>query len=416
MQSTSVVVLKCANVIDGKGKYLPGTDITIKNGKIFKVNPTTTSDSSVDSKTFVYDATNMSVLPGFIDSHVHLLMNGASDIGDSLLGKTDILLAMRALSNAKAALTAGFTTIQDLGCKNGISLALRDAIASGMQQEPRIFACGSIICITGGHGSTWGGREADGVSECRKAVREQVKQGADIIKVAASGGVVTRGSNPNACEFSEDELQAIVDEAHNRGRKVAAHAHSDVSISTATRAGVDFIQHGSFATTKTLELMAANNTMLVPCIYSAVVQAESEALARYLREGCKPIVESHKSVVKEAKELGIKIALGSDAGTPLNYFGHAAKEFEFLTMRGLSNMEAIVAGTYNAARVVGVEDTLGSVEQGKIADLIVMDGNPLDNINVLQDSTRIMLIIKEGRVVYVAGTDSPPPRREFPRP
>jgi imidazolonepropionase-like amidohydrolase len=348
----------------------------------------------------------MTLLPGLIDCHVHILGDpdpaskpyaGPYPVGTAIL---------RGAKHARQTLEAGFTTVQDMMSPNEAIFPLRDSIAAGETAGSRILAAGKCITITGGHGIQYGpgnAIEADGPDEVFKAVREQIKAGADVIKIMATRPAFSppyRGREA----YQVEELEPGIAEAHRAGLRVCAHAHSILGgIRNAVLAGVDSVEHGAPTDDAVLEMMAARGTFLVPTL------SVSPALEECVEEGSFPyppevidverrLAAATGETVARAQELGVKIALGSDAAMPRVWHGGNARELELLVDFGLTPMEAIVAGTGSAAENVGRAADLGTVEPGKLADLVVVDGDPLADICVLQDKERIKLVLREGRI------------------
>jgi len=394
-----MLILKNGDVIVGNGSVLEQHDVRIDGDRIVEIGRHIHATSGDQ----VVDVSGKTVMPGFIDAHVHLLFNGEIDTYQGLQ-QSDTYLAIRAAQNARKSLEAGFTTLRDVGARSFIDVDVRNAINSGIIPGPRLLVSGHIISITGGHGSFIPSREADGPEECRKAVREQIKGGADWIKVAATGGVLTRGSDPGRAEFTEEELRAIVEEAHRANRKVAAHCHGAEGIKNAVRAGVDTIEHGTYADDEALELMLRNGTALVSTIKSSAdlnsEQARSSGVPAQVLEKSAHAYKHQKEMFQRAHKKGVKIILGTDSGTPLCYHGQNGEEFAYLVANGMTPMEAIKAGTGDAAEVLGIGKEVGTVEEGKMADIVVVDGDPLEDIAILGKVGRIKMVIKGGHIVF----------------
>jgi imidazolonepropionase-like amidohydrolase len=380
-------LLKNSTLIVGDGTVRKETDIQLDAGRIRQIGKNI-QDNEVISE-------GKTVLPGFIDAHVHLMLSGQKNQYEAVK-RSDEYLSICAYQNAWETLQAGFTTLCDKGARNFITFGLKEAIEEGRVTGPRILACGRLICMTGGHGYWLGGREADGVDECRKAVREQLNNGADVIKVMATGGVLTKGSDPLAYQLNVEEMQAITEEAHKAGKKVSAHALNPAGISNAVHAGIDMIDHASLGDSDSIELMADNDVSWVTTIIAAT-QNVRKPVEKWVKEKGRKNLERKAKIMEYAKQYGVKIVLGTDAGTPFNPHGENAEEFIQLNKYGLSNMEAIVAGTRSAAEALGIGKDLGTIEEGKLADLVVVEGDPLTDISILLDS--IVMVIKEGVVV-----------------
>jgi len=311
------------------------------------------------------------------------------------------MTTLKAVQFARDTLMAGVTTVRDLGGKEEIALVLRDAICSGLISGPRMLVSRQMICMTGGHG--WPvGREADGPDEVRKAVRQQIKKGADLVKFMATGGVLTPGVEPGAAQLTEEELRAGIEEAHKAGRKTATHAMGTEGTLNALRAGIDSIEHGVYLDDQSVSLMVKQGVALVPtlsALYNIEAKGIEGGIPEYAVEKTKRVKPYHLSSIRMARETGVRIAMGTDAGTPFNMHGENIGELKFLVEQGFSPIEAIQAGTRIAAEVLGMESDLGSIEEGKLADLVVVEGNPLDNIGLLRDPEAIKLVVQGGKIV-----------------
>jgi imidazolonepropionase-like amidohydrolase len=285
-----------------------------------------------------------------------------------------------------------------MGGRDYVDLAIRDGIESGLLQGPRMICSGRLVCMTGGHGWQFG-REASGVDEVRKAVREQLKMGVNFIKLIATGGVMTKGVDPGATQFTLEELMAGVEEARKAGRRTATHAQGTEGIKNSLRAGVNCIEHGFFLDDEAIELMLEMNAYLVPTLnapYQIIRGGVKRGVPRFAVEKSKSVMKSHFQSVRRAHRSKIPIAMGTDAGTPFNCHGENLKEMELLMKTGFTPMETIVATAKTASEVLGLEKKIGTLEKGKVADLIVVDGSPLQDITLLQNKDKILAIMKEG--------------------
>jgi imidazolonepropionase-like amidohydrolase len=349
------------------------------------------------------DAPDATLLPGLIDCHVHFAMSGGPD-WLSEMKEPYAMSCWRAAIHARKTLEAGFTTVRTLGGRPGADPALRDAQVAGIVEGPRIVATNLVICITGGHGS-WIGREADGPDDVRKAVREQLKAGADCIKLIATGGVMTPGVEPGSQQLTDEELRAGIDEAHKAGRKVAAHAHGSEGIKAAVLAGVDSIEHGSFMTDEIISLMKQRGTFFSATLCSAqgFLDAPPDSVAEWAMVKAGHVRVALDASFRRAHDAGVRLVLGTDAGTPFNRHGDNARELALMVKLGVDPLDALRAATRNGAELLGKLDTLGTVETGKAADLVLVQGDVTADISRLCNPTSIKLVVQAGRIVHRTG-------------
>ena len=408
---THTLILKNARIIDGNGgEPVDGRSVLVSSGRIAEV--AATESLAVPADATEIDLSGKTLLPGFIDCHVHIMGNpdprlaprpSNIPIRDDAYIKSRSLL--QAVESLRKTLEAGFTTIRDLGAPNEI-FALRDSVAAGEIAGPRMLASGKGITHTGGHGTEYGGMAivADGPDEVFRAIRHQAVAGADVIKII--GGTRPALSPPfrGRPGYTTDELTPGVEEAHNAGLKVAAHAHSHTGgIKNCIRAGVDSIEHGFPLDKEAAALMAELGTFLCPTlsVVPAAALAIEEGLWTYpgSEEQIKRMETYARDTIRLARDAGVKIALATDSAMPMVFHGDNAHEFELMVDYGLTPMEAIVAGTRNAAENIGLLDDIGTIESGKSADLVAVDGDPLNDIGILRDKANITLVMKEGAVV-----------------
>jgi imidazolonepropionase-like amidohydrolase len=419
------IALKGANLIDGRGgKPLEEVIILIEGDKINSILPESQID--LDPNVEIIEVRGKTVMPGLIDAHVHLEIPAVSDRLTYLIKTPPALVAFYAAHNARITLEAGFTTLRDAGGP-AVLVSLRDAIKLGLVSGPRLLTSG-VISMTAGHGDAAMGKAhwpaslqatADGVDEVRKRVREHVRTGFDWIKIFTSGGVLSEGDESWWRNYTLEEINAITDEAHALGKRVAAHAHGTEGIKNAIKGGVDTIEHGIYLDEEVLEMMLEKQLFLVATmtIGRAFLNRAGEAglpdLA--IRKG-HMVMEVVMENMAKAYAAGVRIALGTDCSGNLARAGENAMELELMTEIGMSPMEAIVAATKNAAEAIGLGDTIGTLELGKKADLIVVDGDPLKDIQILQDKEKILMVIKEGRILVDRRGDNKAlqeSRREF---
>jgi imidazolonepropionase-like amidohydrolase len=306
---------------------------------------------------------------------------------------------IHATLRARHNVEAGVTTIRDLGGRDYAEIAVRDAVRAGLLPGPRILAAGRGVCMTGGHGWQLLARQADGADEVRKAVREQLRAGADVIKLLATGGVMTPGVDPSSAQLTVEELRAGVEEAHKARRKAAAHAQAEDGIAFCLSAGIDTIEHGIFLTEALAARMAAQGTALVATLVAphAIVEGGTAAgIPEFAVKKSAPVRERHLESFRLAMRAGVRIAAGTDAGTPLNPHGTIVPELLLMAGAGMPPLEVIRAATSVAAAVTGLEAETGRVAPGLAADLLAVEGNPADSLKAL-DAVR--LVIADGRTV-----------------
>jgi imidazolonepropionase-like amidohydrolase len=386
-------------VIVGDGRILERATVLVENEKIVKIAQ---NSLNIPKDTQKIPLDGQTLLPGFIDAHIHICMDGSPDPVAASLSESPTLTTLKAAHSARRTLMAGVTTVRDMGAKDGIDFGLRQAINSGLIPGPRMLISGRLICMTGGHG--WQiGLEANGPDEVRKAAREQIKAGADIVKLMATGGVLTPAVEPGSEQFTEAELRAGVEEAHKAGKKTATHAMGTRGILNALKAGIDSIEHGVYLDDETVSIMVKRKTPLIPTI-SALYNIESKGveagIPEYAVQKTLKVKPFHLESIRMAREAGVPVAMGTDAGTPFNMHGENLGEIKLLVdYGGFSPMGAIEAGTRIAARVLGLEKELGTVAEGKVADLVMVEGNPLDNMDVLLNQESICLVMQGGKIV-----------------
>jgi imidazolonepropionase-like amidohydrolase len=388
-------VLRNARLLDGTGAPPHAlVDVVLEGGKIAHVGgPVPGGESEL------VDLERRTLMPGLIDCHVHLTFSGEAQEVERAATIPVPDLAWTAATNARETLAGGVTTVRDVGARASVAIRLREAIAGGHVPGPRMRAAGAIICMTGGHG--WFiGREADGPDDVRRAVREQLKAGADCVKFTATGGGMTPGVDPRASSFTDVELAAGVDEAHKAFRRAIAHAQGNAGIKTAVRAGIDSVEHGVYLDDEVIEEMRQRGTFLVATLVAPAMIARhgtSAGIPEYVVTKAAGVLEAHQESFRKAVRAGVRIAMGTDAGTPFNRHGANAQELALMVEGGLSPADAIVAATRSAAELLDLVEVTGTVEPGKAADLLIVDGDPLADIRILGDRDRLAGIVKDGR-------------------
>ena len=398
-------LLRAGHLLDVKsGKVSDGQTIVIVGDTIQSIAPS--ASVSAEPSDAVIDLGSMTVLPGLIDVHTHLTGNPEFDPYQELT-ETDAKDAINGVVNARATLLAGITTVRNVGASGFVDVDLRDAINSGKVPGPHMQVSGPLLGITGGHCDEnllpiryhqVGDGVADGIAAVQHKVRENIKYGADLIKICATGGVLSKGDDPQASQYTLEEMQAIVADAHRLGRKVAAHAHGAQGILWATEAGVDSIEHGSYIDDAGIAEMKKRGTYLVPTLYLEDWMVQSGHLPPFYQQKMIDVSAVAKRNIKRAYEAGVKVAMGTDAAVYPH--GLNAHELEvYVNQIGMTPLAALQTGTVNAADLMGWSAKTGSLEPGKWADIIAVERNPLDDIRVLQD---VKFVMKAG-VVYKGG-------------
>ena len=405
------IVLRAAHLFDSvSGKLVDHGVVVVSGTRIQAVG----SDAKIPEGAKVIDLGDATLLPGLIDAHVHLSMesspNWYHDWYDGIM-RFPAEQALYGAHYAKATLEAGITTVRDVGSGDYISLGLRNAIKAGVIPGPRMLVSNYAIGSTGGHadqdpyppqriavaGPLQG--VCNGPAECRAAVRYQIKYGADVIKFMPSGGVLSLSDPVDAPELSQEEMNAIVSEAHAWGRKVAAHCHGDTAAKMAIAAGVDSIEHGSFLKDDTLQEMKKKHVYLVATLFAgAWVGEHADEFPPAIAVKARAAAAQAQTMFQHAAKIGVPLAMGTDAGVEPH--GLNGREFSLMTKNGLPPAQALMAGTANGADLLGVAGETGTLAVGKSADIIAVAGNPLDNMKTVEHP---VLVMKEG-TVYVGPT------------
>ena len=413
---TRTAIIHAGTLLSVPGQQ-PQTNVTVvvDQGTIKEIRPgfSDAGALSLPADVTVVDLKKMFVMPGFIDLHVHLSSGGERG-RDLQLRKPEAYFSLIAYRSATASLMGGFTTVRDLGSQGYTIFALRDAIQDGIVTGPRIIASGDPISPTNGHADNHALRQeimdavprlgiCDGADDCRKAVRNAVKRGADVIKVMASGGTLDASNSGTGQQFTDEELKAIADTAHALGRKVTAHAHAKLAIDACVRAGFDSIEHGMWADEQTLKTMKAKGVWLVPTVAAITFVGDTPekikagplkdlppvSMAKVLKLGTQP-----RKLVNLAHKIGTPVALGTDA--PLVPHGQNAYEMVDYVANGMTPMDALMTGTVNAAQAAGIADQVGQLAPGMAADIVAMEQSPLDDIHAVM---KISFVMRDGTVV-----------------
>ncbi len=399
--------LHCGRLMDCTGKTLKSEMTIVVEGNTIAEVKRGYADAPAGSK--VIDLKNKTVMPGLMDMHVHIQGETNPKAYEDRFRLNDADVAFRAAHYARKTLMAGFTTVRDLG-GSGVNVALRNAINQGWAEGPRIFTCEKSIATTGGHADPTNGirRELTGdpgpaegvinnVEDAWKAVRQRYKNGADLIKITATGGVMSVAASGQNPQFTVDEIKAVVAAAKDYGFTVAAHAHGTEGMKRAVEAGVTSIEHGTLMTEEVMDLMVKHGTYYVPTISAGRFVAEKAK-----EEGYYPAIVAMKAAIigpqiqetfSKAYKRGVKIAFGTDSG--VSFHGQNAWEFVYMTEGGMPPAEAILSATVTAAELIGRSHDLGTIEAGKLADIIAVDGNPLEDIKAM---LKVGFVMKDGTI------------------
>ncbi|MHB8928212.1 MAG: metal-dependent hydrolase family protein [Bacillota bacterium] len=403
-----VKVIRNVTLIDGTDVApVKGATVVIEDEKITAAGPSGQVKAPTGAGVEAVDGGGLTLLPGLIDAHIHITGTGDPNILKTIR-KTVPYVTLESAVNARKTLEAGFTTIRDAGGEWLVDISLRDAIRDGLVPGPRMLVSGMGLSITGGHGDHFfppevefkGRYVVDSPDEARKAAREQLRSGADLIKLMATGGVMSEKDLPTARGMTIAEMEAAIEEAHNAGKKTLAHAQGANGIRNAILAGIDSIEHGFYLTDEIIGLMLERGVFLVPtlvAVHQIIVNGEKAGIPEYGVRKAKEHAEAHRKSFQKALKAGVKIAMGTDAATPFNFHGHNALELQLMVEAGMTPSQALQAATRMGAELLGLSDKVGTVEPGKLADLVLVDGDPLADIKLLQDKERIKLVVKGGQ-------------------
>jgi imidazolonepropionase-like amidohydrolase len=406
------LVLRASRLFDGRSETLqsPGL-VVIEDGRITGVGPT----AVLKPNGKVIDLGDSTLLPGFMDAHVHLTGEMGLDSRQGIIegqARTAAETALLATKYLRVTLHAGFTTVRNLGAEDFVDVALRNAINRSAIEGPRILAASKSLGSLGGHcdgmngvAPDFFGREPDwkdgvvnGAESARQAVRYNVKYGADVIKVCATGGVLSRNNDVDSPQLTQVELDSIIDEAHAKGKKVAAHAHGATGAKRAIRAGIDSIEHGSFLDDEALTLMKEKGTFYVPTLHAlwSLEEAQKKGSVMDPRTKAKMAMAGRRigETFRSAAARGIRIAFGTDAGVGIH--GTNAEEFVLMVKGGLKPIDALRAATSVDAELFGIASDVGTLETGKIADIVAVPGNPVEDITKTRS---VFFVMKDGKIV-----------------
>ena len=398
----AITAVKAAHMLDVRSGALVDNAVVLVSGERITAAG---AGLAIPAGAMVIDLGNKTLLPGLIDMHTHLT-GDPQDAGYAIIAKSIPRVTLTGAKNARLTLQAGFTTVRDVGADGYSDIGLRDAINDGDVPGPRMAASGPPLSITGGHcDDTMHAPEykqvalgvADGVDEALKVTRRNIKYGADVIKICATGGVLSFGDDPRTSQYTLEELKAIVGDAHRLGRKAAAHAHGGDGIKLAVLAGIDSIEHGSYIDDEGIKLMKEHKTWLVPTIYLGdwlIENADAIKLPKPLLDKAKVVLPMARQNIARAIKAGVPVAFGTDAGVYPH--GMNAHEFGVLVKLGMTPIQAIRTATVNASELLGWTDRVGTIEAGKFADLIAVDGEPLKDVKTLES---VQWVMKGGAVV-----------------
>lgn len=381
-------------VFDGERALADGVGVLVENGKIRRIAPQGEFAGFAGDRV---DTSGGALLPGLIDCHVHLCSGGEADPA-TVQGKlSDAQLALKALERAQATLKGGIVAVRDCGGRNYVELSVRDAIKRGEFPGPVVRASGRMICMTGGHGNRTG-RVADGVDEVIKAVREQIHAGADLIKIMATGGVMTPGVNPEDAHYTRAEMAAGIGEARRFNRRTASHAQGAEGIMNAVLGGISSIEHGIFMNDECIAAMLERGTFLVPTLAAVlnIIRNKDRGIPAWAVEKSERVFERHKAAFRAFHAAGGRIAMGTDAGTPFNLHGENALELEYMVECGMKPAEAIKAATANAADLCDLPEH-GRIREGMAADLLLVDGDPIADVTRAARRTHHRMVVRGGK-------------------
>lgn len=392
MDKTAYLNVSIIDVINKK--ILDNHYLVVENEKIINIGKMSDYKKNSDEINEI-DGMGRYLSPGLIDAHVHLVWDGNEDPQNVIHYLEDSAVTLRAYKNALETLKLGVTTVRDVASPGKTVLHVRDAIEQNLLIGPTIIASGRAVCMTGGH-VHYIGVEADGKDNVRKTTRELLKEGVDVIKVMATGGIYTFGEEPGSPQLNKDEIKAAVEEAHNKNKKVAAHAEGLIGIHNCLDVGVDTIEHGIFADEEALKRMVELGTFLVPTMIVMKRLAVDERIAPWALEKAKEVVEPHQWMLEKAIELGVKIATGTDCGSPVTPPIYYFDELEIMNSAGMSPFDVVLSSTIIGAKCLDIEHTHGSIEEGKYADFLLLKENPVENISAFRD---IDIVVKKGKII-----------------
>lgn len=388
---------------DGLGGREEGASLVIEDDRIVAAG----REAKNLPASHLIDGAGLTCTPGWFQCHSHIALDGLPNMQAQIArDDTESAVMASAVRNCLRCLKSGLTSVRDMGTAFDVSIKLRYAIDKGVLLGPRLYAAGKVICMTGGHGADFG-VEADGVEEARKAARMQIKKGADLIKIMATGGGQSKGMRAGVPQLNFLEIQAITQEAHHAGIPAAAHAQGKEGVMNCLRAGVDCIEHGVALDEEQIEQMLIQGTYFCPtlmALWYVIEKGAAAGIPQYVVEKCKIQAETHFTGFTKAYQAGVKILAGTDAGTPFNFQDDIASEFQMMNRLGMSVKDIIISATSAPAKAFQADEKTGSIEGGKQADLTFIEGDPQQDLDAFQ---RVRMVYKMGRKVYerVDGAD-----------
>jgi len=383
-------------VFDGLGAPKDGLGVLVEGDRIAAVEPVANFAGHAGE---VVDTAGATLMPGLMDCHVHILYGAEGNPGDAAEKLTASALTLKGMENARRTLEGGIVAIRDCGGKDYIDLDVRDALNAKRFPGPVMRASGKMICMTGGHGNR-NGIVADGCDAVIKAVRTNVHMNVDVIKIMATGGVMTPGVNPEDAHYSAEEMKAGVKEARRFNKRTASHAQGAEGILNAVRAGIHSIEHGIFMNEQCIREMIDGDTFLVPTLAAVknIINNRHLGIPDWAVEKSLRVYDVHLASFKAFHEAGGKIAMGTDAGTPFNRHGENVQELRWMVEAGMTPLEALIAGTSNAAELIEPGER-GVIAKDKVADLLLVRGNPAENIDMAGEKANHLMVIKDGAAV-----------------
>jgi imidazolonepropionase-like amidohydrolase len=383
-----VKIIRTGQLIDGTGSD-PVNAAVLVVGDDGAIQRITQGEGDLPQDCEVVDLRSFQVVPGLIDSHDHLCI----DMADERVQAEEPLTwqTMKGVYNAGRCVRGGVTTLRDLGEEAQIDKPLRQMLNQNAFPSPQVLSCGQFITRRGGHG-WYAGRQVDNANDIRAAVREQLQNDADFIKAMVSGGISTKGSNPVGQELTAEEIEVLVEESHRANRKVSVHLHGGPGAKVAIAAGVDSVEHGMHLTPEEVQMLADNGTYLVVTYAVTELSANAPEVPDYYREKAIATLDTYKNVIREARERGVRIAVGGDG-----VHGRPALELRALVKAGFTPLQAMLEATRNGAELAGLSDTVGSLEAGKRADLVAIDGDVTRDVMALED---VRYVMRNGKEQY----------------